>query len=238
MGRIGIVWFYQRDRGYLAAHQVGLNLERMFSEWSLYGKGSYNLVQNRLADLTGRLSVRPRDWYISAEYRYREPWVSNATLFGIIDFDCWQQTRFEARRVVWKTVSFGGQLQYSFLKSEDSWRILLGINSSHGSFGWSHQEGNGTYSDGIYGSLSTRVTTSLEVYGNSNLSRYRVQPEQTDRSDSYGSALGLYWRAPSGFSLRAEGQWFRNAVVTSQTRFYLKIAKDLSIGSSTKGEKQ
>lgn len=237
LGAIGVNWLYRRDRGYLVSHLVGLDIERRVGISTLYAVGAFNRNQNRLANLTGRIAARPHGWYLAAEYRFREPWVSDASLFGIINFNRYQQARLEARRLAWRTVSIGGQFLYSLGESDDTWRSMLGISAAFGSLGWSHQEGHGTYSDGIYGTLTARVHPRMEIYGNTNLSRYRVQSEQEEYSDSYGSAIGFLWRGPSGWSCRAECQWFRNAVSTSDGRLYLQVAKDFSIGSDGKGAK-
>jgi hypothetical protein len=81
------------------------------------------------------------------------------------------------------------------------------------------------------------LTSKLDCHVTANLYRYRVQLEQTDRSDAYSTALGLRWRPGWGLAIHAEGQYLRNAVIENDGRFFLRIIKDFSMSSNNGGAK-
>lgn len=141
--------------------------------------------------------------------------------------------------MICKSLSIGGQLYYSASDPTNTVRTTFGISSGFYSIGWSHQNGSGGDNNGFYGTLNSRLTPQLEAYVSSNLTQYRVDVEQPDWTNSYGTTLGLLWHNGSGYSVRAEGQWFKidqkaNTFVlantTSQVRFYLRASKDFSLG--------
>lgn len=237
--RTGVSALSRKSEGFGAVSQYGLDLEKEIGRWDFFTKGAYNSTQSRLADFLARLSVRPRNWYFAGEFSYRQPSVSDASIWSIIDFADYRQARFEARRVICKSLSIGGQLYYSASDPTNTVRTTFGISSGFYSIGWSHQNGSGGDNNGFYGTLNSRLTPQLEAYVSSNLTQYRVDVEQPDWTNSYGTTLGLLWHNGSGYSVRAEGQWFKidqkaNTFVlantTSQVRFYLRASKDFSLG--------
>ncbi|MFZ1685503.1 MAG: hypothetical protein WAU88_15405 [Candidatus Zixiibacteriota bacterium] len=221
---------FRKVDGRTSETRAGLDIGKEVGIWSLFGKGIFNAPHTRISELLGRVSVRPKDWYFAAEAFYREPSVSDNSLWSIIDFDYYRQVRVEARRIVCKSMSVGGQLAYTAGSPDGTVQTRLSIASAWYSLGWSHQNGYGGDNDGFFGTLSARVTPHIDIYAGTNLSTYKIDALTTERSDSYGSTAGVFWHGSAGFSVRAEGQWFRNRVITSGTRFYLRASKDFSIG--------
>ncbi len=141
--------------------------------------------------------------------------------------------------MIWKSLSVGGQIYYSASDPTNTVRTTFGLASGLYSLGWSHQNGYGGDNNGFYGTLCSHLTKQIEAYVSSNLSMYRVDVEQPDWTNSYGTTLGLLWHSGTGYSVRAEGQWFKVdqkasaftlANTTSQVRFYLRASKDFSLG--------
>ena len=229
---IGVSWMLRRRDGGISFHRAGVDATRLFDSAELFGRAAYNIADLRLAELMARAVYRPGAWYFSGEYFQREPVVASNWIFAVIDFTDYRTGRLEARRRVWRRLSLMTQLQTSVADGEDTWRVRLGVLSPSYSLSWVHQTGYGGDNDGISGYLNQPIGGGLDGYVTANLYRYRVQLEQTDRSDAYASTFGLRWRAGHGFDVQAEGQYLRNAVMQDDWRFLLRISKNISFDSA------
>lgn len=230
--RSALNWIFSKIGGDVSMHSVGAELEKNVNHWQLTGRTAYNIEQSRISDALIRIVLRPNDWYVSGEVRTREPSISHASIFSILEHERYRLARIEARRKVWKSVSLGTQARYSRSIGHDAWNTTLTLSSNNGSIGWNHQSGYGGESDGFLGALWMNVSSHIDVYASTNLNRYRVQNEQSGLSDSYGSTVGLSWRSKSGFVIRSEVQWFQNATQSSDVRYYLRLSKDFSLGGT------
>jgi hypothetical protein len=228
--RTSLNLLYRKVNGTSSQTRAGLDAAKDINQWSLFGKIILNAPQTRFSDLLARVSVRPKNWYFALEGSYREPSVSDNSLWSIIDFDYYRQVRVEARRVICKSLSVGGQLAYTAGSPNGTVQTRLSIASPWYSLGWSHMNGYGGDNDGFFGTVTARLTPRLDLYAGTNLASYKIDAATIDRSNSYGSSLGLFWHGVSGFSVRAEGQWFKNRDISSGTRFYLQGSKNFSLG--------
>jgi len=236
VSRVGLNWMLRRRDGEASYHRVGIDADRLFGPAELYGRVSYNVIDRRLADILARAIYRPRPWYVSGEYYWREPLVAGNSIFAVVDFYRYQIGRAEVRRRVWRQLSIAGHVQYTDSGGEDTWRTGIGFASPMISLAWVHQTGYAGDNDGLTGFFQQSLNDRWSVYATANLFRYRVQLEQTDRSDAYATTLGLRWRVGWGVAIRAEGQFLRNALYQDDTRFFLRVSKDFSIRSDNEGE--
>jgi hypothetical protein len=231
--RLGLNWMLRHRDGQAAYHRLGIDGSRVFGPAEIYGRVSYDVVDHRLADIMARAIYRPGAWYVSGEYYWREPLVASNTIFAIVDFYRYQIGRVELRRRVWRRLSLATHVQATESGGDESWRIGIGFASPTLSLAWIHQTGYAGDNDGVSGYFNLPLNDSWMVYATANLFRYRVQLEQTDRSDAYATTLGLRWRLAWGFAIRAEGQFLRNAVYEDDTRIFLRISKDFSVGTQS-----
>jgi hypothetical protein len=227
----GASWMLRRREGGTSFHRVGADATRLFDSGELFGRAAYNITDRRLAELMARAVYRPGLWYFSGEYFRREPVVASNWIFTLIDFTNYQTGRVEARRQVWGQLSVLAQAQVSYADDEDTWRGRLGIIAPSYSLAWVHQTGYAGDNNGISGYINRPITKQLDGFVTANLFRYRVQLEQTDRSDAYATTFGMRWRMGYGMAVRAEGQYLRNAVMEDDWRFLVRISKNFSVGS-------
>jgi hypothetical protein len=229
--RFGLSWMLRRSDGSVTAHNLGLDGEKSFRRSSLFGRLAYDLIRRRPTGLLTRASHRPGPWYLSGEFEWREPSVAGNSLFSLVDFSSYRNIRLNMeRRVTGKLTVLSG-LHLSLFRGTNVWRASLGLRSGGWSIAWQHQDGSDGDNDGLRGSLTTFLGRHWDCYVIANLSRYRVQPEQKDRSDAYASTAGVQWRGTDGLSIRVEGQYLRNAVQREDFRVLLHLSKDFVLYS-------
>ncbi|MBI5267291.1 MAG: hypothetical protein HY851_08675 [candidate division Zixibacteria bacterium] len=233
--QVGGNWMLRRTGGREVYHRAGLDLTHRLRKSELYGRGGWNLLTNRIADLLGRVTVTPKDWYASGEFHWREPNVAANSIFSVIAYDHYKRARIEVRRRLTNQLWVYKSAHATFVQGGTIWLGTLGITGPGYSIGWSHQEGRGTKSDGLTGSVAADLKPNWTVFGSSNLSRYRVQGEQADESDAYATSAGIGWRPARGWQVQVQGQWLRNAVRTSDVRFLFQLTKAFSTTIGGKG---
>jgi hypothetical protein len=224
--RIGLNWMLRRSAGRIASHRLGVDGEKSFRQTSLFGRLSYDLIRRRFADLLTRASHRLGPWYLSGEFAWREPSVTGNTLFSLLDASRYRDVRLQVERRVTGSLTVLSGLHLSLFEGANVWRTSLGMRANNWTIAWQHQDGDDGDNDGLRGSLTKSVGRYWDCYVTANFSRYRVQPEQKDRSDAYASTAGVQWRGPSGLGIRAEGQYLRNAIQRADFRLLLRLTKD------------
>lgn len=232
---VGLGWMLKRRDGRQSDHRVGVDAVGLFGSSEVYGRTSFNVADRRLSEILARTMWRPGAWYFSAEYVWREPFISSNSIFAIVDFSRYQLGRVEARRRAWRQVSVVAHAQGYRSGGEDSWRAGIGFATSAASLSWFHQTGYGGDNDGVSGHLNHRLRDGLTGHITANLYRYRVQHEQVERSDAYASTVGLRWRAGGGITVLAEAQYLRNAVSEDDVRGLLRISKRFSVNTGGGG---
>jgi hypothetical protein len=226
--RFGLNWLYRKTDGQVSYHRLGLDVSTMVYRWRLYTRAAFNAANHRLAEILARSSYSHGRWYLSGELVYREPSVATNSVFSIIDFDRYRQGRLEARRKVWKNLSLTGRVQATLYSGDDSWSGRLGLQTRIFSLGWHFQRGYRGVNDGVDGSAHLQLWRDWNVYAAANISRYHIQPEVDDRTEAYSGRAGVARRFGRSTDVRAEIQMMRNAVNTSDTRFYLRFNKGFS----------
>jgi len=226
--RFGLNWMYRETDDQVSYHRLGLDVSATIHHWYLYTRTAFNAANHRLAELLARGSCSRGRWYLSGELLYREPSVASNSVFSIIDFDRYRQGRLEARRKVWKDLSLTSRVQTTLFSGDDSWSGRLGVQTRIFSLGWHFQRGYRGVSNGVDGSANLQLHRVWNIYAAANISRYHIQPELDDRADAYSGRLGIARRFGHSTDVRAEVQILRNAVNTSDTRFYLRLNKGFS----------
>ncbi len=223
--RVGLAWMRRLNDGQSDVHRVGLFLDAHRSHAGLYSRVAYNVDELRLAEILARLTYGSSPWYGSAEFSFREPSVSSASLFSLIDSRNYRQSRFQLRRSLWNDIAVSGNLNVTVFDGKNSWSTILALSSDFGSLGWQHQDGYSGDQDGVLGNLIVRPHQSIECFASFNLSQYRVQSLQLDRNDSYASSLGVRARPGALSEVAAEVQYLRNAVQSEDIRFLVKFTQ-------------
>jgi hypothetical protein len=235
--QIGLGWIYRKIDGLAAVNRLGLDIDQSTGRWRLFGRTTYNMSWIRLGEVTSRVSYSGGPWYWSGEFNWREPSVSDATIFSILDFKRYQIVRSTIRRTIWRDLGITAELFTRLQSGDDSYITGLGISSGSYGLSWRYQTGPDGHSNGVNGFIAVRISSNWEVYGNGTISRYKVQEEQSIQNDDYASHLGLAWHMKSGLMAAIEGQFARNAVATSQSRLYFRLTKNFSASlKSLKGK--
>jgi hypothetical protein len=233
--RLGVNWMHQESHGSVSFHRAGLDGEWRNRRWRVIGKAAANLEDVRLAEVLARIEYRPSPWFLAGELFWREPSVSTATLFSIIDAYGYAQARIELQRRIAGSLAALARVAATGLEGDEAWRLQLGVTSSLYALTWNHQSGYGGDNNGFAGYVNVPFKRRWTAYARANLNRYRVQPEQEDRNDAYAAAVGLRWRSGGRLAAQGEGQYLRNAVQREDLRLYLRLVVDISTGTSRTG---
>jgi len=228
-GRYGLNWMLRKRDGSVYYNRVGLDSWRKLGNFEYYGRFSYNFVGFRVGEIMSRLNWTFNAWLISGEFQWREPSVPGNSIFSLIDFNRYKETRFNIQRKIWRGISAVGQVHVTFFENDNAWRMGFGFRSSMYSIMWNHQQGYAGDRDGLSGFLNLRLHPKLNFLASANLYRYRIQIEQEDKSDAYTGSAGFAWRPGYNLSARIEGQYLRNAVQSEDYRLLIKLAKDFSV---------
>jgi hypothetical protein len=235
--QLGINWIYRKINGQINSHRLGIDIDQGIRHWRFFGQIAYNLSWLRLGGITSRISYNHGPWYWSGEFDWREPSVSDASVFSILDFKRYQIVRSSIRRTIWRDIGITANFHSRFQSGDNTYIVNLGIASASYGISWRYQTGPDGHNNGIDGFISIRLSSNWEIYGNGILSRYKVQEEQDTRIDDYSSHIGLSWRTRTGLAASIEGQFARNALASSQSRLYARMTKYFSIAlKSPKGK--
>mgnify|MGYP001335300936 CR=1 FL=1 len=232
--KFGLNLLSRRLDGYGEINRAAVDAEQVISRWRLFGRAAYNLTRSSMAELLGRISFQPPQWYFEGEFLWREPSVSDNTVFSIIDYYRYCEFRLNGRRTIIKNLNLDARVTGTLYDNENAWNFQIGLIGSWYNIGWRHQTGYGGVNDGLVLLLNLRLNSRWETYAAANVGRYKVQKEQPTRNDAYSSQAGILWRPITGLTARIEGQYLRNAIMTEETRIYIKLAKDFSFFDSRK----
>jgi hypothetical protein len=230
----GVEGLLRKYEGSVSYSAVGIDLSRTRAVSQMYAQAAYDIANSRLALVRGRLSLNPKKWYLSGEFIWREPIVRANSLFSVVSFDRYRLARLGLRRNLKGQVALDGSASLSFSSSTTTLYSMLGFTGGNWGIGWRHQNGRGTSSNGVYGFVSFNLSRRWSVFGNTDLSRYRIQELQESLNDAYSASAGLSFRPGSDFTIRAEGQVVRNAVSTSDVRLFIRILKGFTLEHPTR----
>lgn len=223
--RIGLGWMLRRSDGHTAWHRLSLDAEYRRGTVRMFSRAAANIADMRVAQLLARLSIAPDPWYISAEFNWREPSVDALSIFSIIAFERYREARVTVQRRLGRGFALVSGVDLDIYDTENSWRGRLGVRSGPISVEGYAQTGHRGDRTGLQGYANLRLHSKWVGFANVNISRYRVQDEQIDRSDAYSSRAGLIWRPGSGWQAQGEVQYLRNAVEANDTRLLLRIIR-------------
>lgn len=225
----GLEGLLRKYDGSVSYSAVGIDLARSKSISQMYAQAAYDIANNRFALLRGRVSLSPQKWFVSGEFIWREPVVRANSLFSVVSFERYRLARLGLRRNLRGQLALDGSAGLSFGSPTTTLYSTLGLTGGNWGVGWRHQNGRGTSSNGIYGFANIDLSRQWSIYGNTDLSRYRIQELQESLSDAYSASAGLSFRPGSDFTIRAEAQFLRNAVSSSDTRLFIRILKGFSV---------
>lgn len=207
------------------------------SHFRYFGRAIYDMSNSKLGEFISRLLYMPDKWYVSAEFEYLEPIVSQTTLFSLIGYSSYRQSRFEVRRVVWRTVAVVGQVEHTVYTGDRSWRTCLSVTSGNSSIGWQHITGYAGDNDAFLGVINFEVMPKLEAYVVANAFRYRIDPEQVDLIHAYTATAGVRWRWTRGAEVGIEIQHLNNPARKNDNRLFLRVSKSFATRTATIGDR-
>ena len=223
--RFGLHYILRRSDGSVTYNRLGVDGRHDAHKWRLYGRIAYNAAGLRLSNILMRGIYNPGKWYFSLEYDWREPSVSANSLFSMVDFRRYRQTRFEVHHPIYHNLRIISRFNINLYSGENSWSGSLGLNGGSWSISWRHQSGYGGDNDGITGFVNYRFTRSWEAYASAVFSSYRIQDMQEERSDAYVTTAGVQKQIGENLFIRTEGEYLRNAVKSDDMRYYLRVTK-------------
>ncbi|MBU0984708.1 MAG: hypothetical protein KKA42_12600 [candidate division Zixibacteria bacterium] len=226
---VGGNWFRKKSDGLTAYHRVGLDLSHDGRRLATYGRVTYDIEQLLVTDVLARVSYRDRNWYWSSEFRTRQPSVEVSSIFSLIDAVRAKDLRLDFERRVIGNIRAVGQVFVDLLDDDHSWAASTGLRTTAFTVLWHHQTGYGGDSDGLRGNAHIALDTHWTGFASANLSTYRVQEAQEERSEAYAGGLGLQYRG-GAMLIRGEGQFLRNAVDESNFRALLSVTRYFGAG--------
>ena len=226
--RFGLGWMRRQTDGFVSYHRLGINIGQKFGDLNLYTRFSVNPEDLAPSEFLLRARQTVKKWYFSGEFLWRDPSVSYNSIFSLIDYKRYREVRFEACRNIKNGLAVYGDVQADFFSEENALTTGIGLRTTYFSVGWVHQSGYAGNSDGLRGSINYQFNNSWQVFGQTNITKYRIQDYQDERSEAYASGLGLIKRFGGDFQLRAEWQYMRNAVRKYDSRVHFRITKGFS----------
>ncbi|MFH1699885.1 MAG: hypothetical protein ABIE07_04785 [Candidatus Zixiibacteriota bacterium] len=226
--RLGIGWILRETDNQVDYHRLGFDITHAIRNLAILSRASMNPATLQLSEVLLRARINLSQWYFSGEYTTREPSVSYNSIFSLIDLNRYREIRFEAVRKLTSIITAYGTIRTDINPIESSWTGQLGIRTRFASVSWVHQNGYGGDSEGIRGNALLTYGKSWSFYGIINLSRYRVQQEQIDKSDSYSTMVGFRKSFQNNIMVGMEWQYLRNAIQSYDSRFRLRISKGFS----------
>lgn len=231
----GMHWMLKRAYGGVDYHRLGLDGRYRSGDMSFYGRATLDHQDLRPGELLGRGTYRHGKNYLSLELQYRQPHVRANSLFSLFKSETYQRMRIEARHRVWRDFEIVARGSLGLFSNKDSWRGSFGFRSRLFDLGYYYQSGFAGDNYGVTGYCFLPEYNGWRAYGNLSLNRYRVQEEQTERSDAHSAALGLQRDIGHRFIVLGECQYLSNAVTESDVRFLLRITKSFGIGRVNSG---
>jgi len=223
--KFGLSWMRRMSDGFVSYHRLGVNVDQILGNSRLYGRLSVNPEMWRPSEFLVRARHNVRQWYFSGEFLWRDPSVSHNSIFSLIEFDRYREARFEVQRNIQHGLTVFGNLRVDFFSSENAWTTNFGLRTRNFTVAWVHQTGYAGESDGLNGSLYYQPFRNWQVFGQVNVSQYRIQDEQEDLSEAYATGIGLLRQFGGNLQMRAEWQYLRNAVQSYDSRFHFRITK-------------
>jgi hypothetical protein len=161
--------------------------------------------------------------------------VYSNTLFSLIDASSYDEVRGTVQRRVRGLTSVLAGVRYTAFDSESAVRGRLGLTSPSYSLVGLFQSGDRGELLGLQGHVSPHLAGRLQPYARFAINRYAVQEEQDGKSDAHSVAAGAAWRGPGMRTLRAEIQYLRNAVETSDVRLFVQFVQGFRWNPSGSG---
>jgi hypothetical protein len=224
--RLGLSWMRRMNDGFVTYHRMGISASLVLGdEMKLYGRFSVNPEIWEPSEAVVRVRHTLESWYFSGEYLWRDPSVSYNSIFSLIDYKRYKEVRVAIRRKINRDLAVFGTVRTDIFSDEESWATSFGVRTRYFSAAWAHKSGYGGDTDGLTGSAAYQIRSGWQVFGRVNVSQYRIQEEQDDRSEAYSTGLGISKRFGSDWQLRAEWQYLRNAVQDYDSRFHLRVTK-------------
>ncbi len=223
--RFGLGWMRRENDGSVSYHRLGINIGQKIADMNLYTRFSVNPEIWEPSEFLLRARHTVAKWYFSGEFLWRDPSVSYNSVFSLIDFKRYREVRFEARRNIRRGLAVYGNVRADFFSSENAWTTGIGVRTTYFTIGWVHQSGYGGDSDGLRGNVNYQFKNSWQVYGHTNITKYRIQEYQDQRSEAYSSGIGVIKRFGGDLQVRAEWQYLRNAVRKYDSRIHFRVTK-------------
>jgi len=217
----------------------GLDFSYADKMCSLFGRGDYDLFQNRLQLLTVRPTIRcPQGHYVSLEYLYRRPSIPLHSMFSVFNSKPYHQVRISPTMKLMPDLYAITSFTFTQLKGDRNFRMSLGGSYLGQSAGFIFSDGYGGRQIGGFGSLSYNVTDMFEVYLHGDIFDYKVDKDELDYTHSLATVLGANCKVVKNLQTRVEVQLLSNLDYKYDTRFYLKLEYSLRriINESTGGE--
>lgn len=228
--RTSLSWMFRESDGSTSYRRISADLRQQVDILYLYARIGFNPENKESAEILARVSGRTGEWYFSGEYLKREPSVSASSVFSLIGADQYEEIRVEVSRTILGDLAIVALYQVDLFTEENTRRGSIGIRNGLFSLAWDHQDGYGGDNNGASGWMNLALNNRVSLFGQVSLNRYRVQPEQTDRSDAYATSLGLSKRFDGGYQVSGRWQYLRNAVQSSDNRLHVRVIKSFSSG--------
>jgi len=225
---IGAGLFDTEEDNIRLQRKAALDFRFNVSTTRFYLKSSYDIINNSISELLGRISQNNNNWYYSLEFRNRRPSLSNNSVFSIIDFKNYNQFRLELNRKLTSQFTVISGLNYTIYDDDNNLRVQMGLSQKYFSVAVFHQNGYGGEQNGLSGYGQIPLQYGLELFGSANLSRYKIQDEHDDLINAYATQVGLSKKLKGNWLLRAEWQLLNNAISDYDSRFHFRISKGFS----------
>ena len=211
------------ETGPEADQLVGLDASYSEKNYAFFGKGYYDLNQNKLfkGEISGSWFAMP-SLKFSLGYNYKEPQISYNTIFWVFEHKQYQEIEGGVDFILHKKYNFYVNVSNVMFQDDNSLKFSLGM--SHPAYGLSFIKytGYSGESDGVYGYFNYQLLKpDLTLTSSLSYSNYKINNYSDNKSDALSGLLGLVWRPSPYVSVDAQGQFIKSRLYKNDTRFMI-----------------
>lgn len=202
---------------------IGLDASYSVDKFAFFGKAYTNLNTKKFykGEFYGTYSALP-NLKFSAGYNYREPQISYNTIFWVFEHKQFQEIEGGVDFIYCKNYNFYARVSDVIYTDESSLKLSVGM--SHPMYGLSFikYSGYSGESDGVYGYFNYQLfKPELTLTSSLSYSKYKINNYSDEKSDALSGLLGLVWRPSPYISIDLQGQFVKNRIYKTDTRFLI-----------------
>jgi hypothetical protein len=194
---------------------------------SAYGRYDYDVSNKRSlrGELFARVYVLSSQLALTGDFNYREPRIWYNSFFSFFPISPSREYEGGVEYAITPWISTVGRFAYVQYTTDKSRRLTIGLNTRYGNVRLSSSDGyagelNSVYVEGMYPLLDRKLTPTVGL----SCAQYRLLESTGQLENLYSASIGAVVRPIPSFSVDAQLQVLRNAIVSSDVRGFGRVS--------------